>query len=437
MLKKIFFVLSVCFLAIVVSGDAMAWTEGLPKAPGWAEGPEIPWLKGPARYRGPAAGFNEAIEHAKVLNSWGYGARPIEEIKDLLPPEFYAVIADPEKWGQFRVNEIENIPVPEKGTLYGKYMDLTRKHEGKCSLDENGSLMNYVGGRPFPGADPEKDIMKVMWNWEKRYYSDDRNGPFTPSNIDASGNVRTAYSENLLFKFDGRLACDPKPVYKPNPKGINYTFSTPFITPYQVAGTIPLTYRYYAADKPDDMWMYIPAMRRVRRMSTAQRQDRMPFGMNFIWDTNEGFQGKLEKWTWKFIGKKEMLSCAKASCMSQVDVTGHFTGVDQRYHRTVLWIIEGTPDKAVTLSKIKLYIDPEVLYVPYSVNYDIKGRPWFVQYYAWAPDADWMFISHNMISIDVQRKYSTRVPLTYYVTNEGQTAEDYTMQALKAEYLRR
>lgn len=438
MSKKLFISSILALLLMFIHQNIWAGGTGLPKAPNWSFGAEIPIFKElGVTYKGPANGPNPAIENAKIINSWGYKAKPIDEIKDLLPEEFYEVLKNPEKWGDFRINEIAGIPIPTKGTLYEKYLELTEKYKGTCTLDARGQLQNYVGGRPFPGADPEKDVMKLMWNWEKTYYRDDMPAGFLASNIDASGFTRNAFAEKLVMRFDTRLEADPKPLYQPNPKGIDNILAYGYYAPYNVAGMIQLTYRYYDPDKEDDTWMYIPAMRRVRRMSTAQRQDRMPAGMNFIYDTNEGFQGKLARWHWKYLGKKVMLSPANGTTQLQIDLKGHMTGVDNRYYRTTMYIVEGTPEKAITVSKIKLYIDSERLLIPYAVNYDVKGRPWFFQYYGYSPDGKWIPCPYNMFSIDLQRTYSTRALLTSTDFNLGMKPEDFSMEVLKRKYQQR
>ena len=43
--------------------------------------------------------YGEAFPDQKIINSWGYKAKPIEEIKDLLPEQFYNMCKHPELWG--------------------------------------------------------------------------------------------------------------------------------------------------------------------------------------------------------------------------------------------------------------------------------------------------------------------------------------------------
>jgi len=424
--------LAMAFLLIMPAVTG-AFTEGLSKAPGWSSDFDlkVPGMK----FVGPKSGKNPVAENAKVINSWGYGARDIEEIKDLLPEEFYNCLKHPEIWGNFRINEVA--PFPMGGPLWKKYQEATEKNKGTVSLDERGGLVNYKVGCPFPDADYAKEPVKLMQNFEKKFWTDDRDVTGWVRNVDRAGNNRNALVDNIILFLDNRLVVDPKPVYTPNPAGLQYIHVLVFPYPYRVAGTIGLTYRYRDPEKDDNMWMYIPSMRRVRRMSTAQRQDRLPFGMAYIYDTNEGFQGKESKWDWKYLGKKEMLVPMKTQWSSQYDLDGYFTGVDLNYQRVNMHVIEGRPHQAVTLSKIKLYVDPETFFTPYGINYDIKGRAWFFQFYGWAVDKNWYMNEVNMFSVDLLRQYVTNCDCMNYITNEGKTIKDYSMETLKAKFLQR
>ena len=59
--------------------------------------------------------------------------------------------------------------------------------------------------------------------------------------------------------------------------------------PFDARGIALLTYRYKATDRPrdqaknDDTWVYVPTLRRVRRISTAQRTDAVS-GTDFTFD---------------------------------------------------------------------------------------------------------------------------------------------------------
>ena len=89
----------------------------------------------------------------------------------------------------------------------------------------------------------------------------------------------------------GRTDLPPMPEWLPNPKGIRYFNNLTMDYPYDLKGTMRFLIRYEDPKKDDDIWMYIPTMRRVRRMSGAQRQDSFG-GTDSSYDDIRGFDGR-------------------------------------------------------------------------------------------------------------------------------------------------
>jgi hypothetical protein len=75
--------------------------------------------------------------------------------------------------------------------------------------------------------------------------------------------------------------------------------------PFDIAGTNILLWRYRDA-RPDSTFAYIPAIRRIRRMSPSNRSDSY-VGSDLCVDDAWVFDGKVTSFTWKFLGKKEGL----------------------------------------------------------------------------------------------------------------------------------
>src|SRR5437667_7857832 len=66
----------------------------------------------------------------------------------------------------------------------------------------------------------------------------------------------------------GRLYVDPKPEKAPNPSGYELQQGLyPILEPFDVKGVGFVSSRYLDAAKQDDAWLYLPALRRVRRLS--------------------------------------------------------------------------------------------------------------------------------------------------------------------------
>jgi hypothetical protein len=76
--------------------------------------------------------------------------------------------------------------------------------------------------------------------------------------------------------------------------------------PYDIAGTATLLWRYLDPLQEDITFGYIPMIRRVRRMSPANRSDTM-LGSDFCLDDALGYDGKITAFDWKMLKKQEAI----------------------------------------------------------------------------------------------------------------------------------
>ena len=76
--------------------------------------------------------------------------------------------------------------------------------------------------------------------------------------------------------------------------------------PYDLAGSSIMTWRYRDPKKEDNSFAYSPMIRRVRRMSAANRSDAL-MGSDLAVDDANGYDGKVTAFTWKILRKQEAL----------------------------------------------------------------------------------------------------------------------------------
>ena len=86
--------------------------------------------------------------------------------------------------------------------------------------------------------------------------------------------------------------------------------------PFDARGImLMLSYRYKSSDKArrrteaknDDTWVYVPTLRRVRRISTAQRTDSIS-GTDFTFDDLRSFNGIVPQYEWECLGEMDMIA---------------------------------------------------------------------------------------------------------------------------------
>ena len=78
------------------------------------------------------------------------------------------------------------------------------------------------------------------------------------------------------------------------------------MSPFDVKGTSIMTWRYMDARKQDDSFGYLPAIRRVRRMSAANRSDGS-VGSDASIDDANGYDGKVAAFEWRYLGQQDAI----------------------------------------------------------------------------------------------------------------------------------
>ncbi len=315
--------------------------------------------------------------------------------------------------------------------LPAAYTAATAQHAGQVRLVDNGTrLEGYIAGLPFPSIDTnDPDLAtKIMWNYYYRpYFTDDytwRNfaadtGPLNPGSSMSIERSYTVRHFGRLF-YNGRLYIDPKPEL-PNPESIRYKELTgPIITPLDLKGIGSLSYRFLDLNEQDRTWLYMPTLRRVRRLSTAQRSDSV-FGQDTDLDSYYGYSGNIAWMTWRFLGEKTMLGAFHTQSPVRWCPGGGDFGFCDVWEPRPVYVIEGVSKlPQYAYSKRILYIDKETYSVLYMDAYDHAGALWKLWINQWraisrassSPDVtiypDEQLFNPSFIMVDVQLRHATR-----------------------------
>lgn len=303
-----------------------------------------------------------------------------DKVKDLVSPGILWAV----KHGlEMKIVDTKPISWPKA------YREATEKFSSQVKLAADGvSIENYVAGMPFPNVDlnDPKAALKLMWNYEYRPFpgTDDfvefefpvYSGSLSyeaPMNVERQmllGEVRRLY-------FNGRLYNDPKPVM---PSKEDYRFKEllgPVVSPFDLKGLGALTFRYRSAQHQDDTWLYMPTLRRVRRLSTTQRSDAL-FGQDTDPDSYWGYNGHIAWQEWKLLGEKEMLGVFHGENFPMKRCPGgaDFAFCDS-WEKRKMYVIQGVSKlPQYAYGKRIIFIDKEAWVVAYSDIYDRRGEVW-------------------------------------------------------------
>jgi hypothetical protein len=283
----------------------------------------------------------------------------------------------------------ETIPMPSA------YLAATEKYASQTQLGPKNELLNWVSGKPFAEidlADP-KAGPKIMYNFQNtHYFSDDLNMHLVDADtgslyVDAKGNRHYTVERHFVadwlrvLQFEGRLHHDPIPAFEDNPdRTFRKSGLYPLIEPFDLKGVGGVSFRYQDLLRQDDTWLYLPSLRRVRRMSSAQRSDAL-FGQDIDVDSYGGYAGQIPWFDWKVLGEKPMLASLHGENLPPVPCKkdGGMTFCENWELRPKVYVIEGKPKVPnYAYSKRVIFVDKETNFVIYSDLYDQAGELWKV-----------------------------------------------------------
>lgn len=199
-------------------------------------------------------------------------------LKDLLPASLYTRL-DPASYAplaSLRVVETDQYH------LGRGWLEKSIESAKTARLAADGlSMEGYVGGFTF--VHPKTGAELIQWA-DKEYIGDTI--ALRPMRMRLYGRKNTPEREmrqhlngvRFLYCTDWR----PDGI-QPNNEMVHGVASGVFIYPRDISGVAYVRKRFLAADKVDEFLMYIPSMRRARRMSGTDMQDPL-FGSDIIWD---------------------------------------------------------------------------------------------------------------------------------------------------------
>ncbi|MBI5506787.1 MAG: DUF1329 domain-containing protein [Deltaproteobacteria bacterium] len=344
-----------------------------------------------------------------------------EAYDELMPPSVRNFL---ELGMKIEVRAPESCPWPHA------FIEATEKYSAQVKLtDDRRALRGYVAGMPFAKIDPADPAAawKIMWNHEhKPAFSDDVRTEWTIDNQDDTGYVEKTLSSEVWrrLKWEGRVVLAPTPTIAHDP-AIRYTEQWgPIQTPFDLVGAGFLLYRYEDVTRPDDSWLYLPQLRRVRRYSSADRSGTL-FGTDIDQDSIWGFNSKPELWDFRMLGEKEILVPMHAGKYATADIWCDSKGTASwvpcvQWEKRKVWVVEGKPTflRPYAFSKRHLWIDAEVFNVSTSEMFDKREELWKVwQNVFWCTTSvrdgrkypDQRLFTPAVAMVDFQLRHSSRI----------------------------
>ena len=330
----------------------------------------------------------------------------VEKLKEFLPPEFWTN----REFFFYEGMQLEIGPTLRKYGAADAYIAMSEKYKGQASIGEDGGLANYGAGQPFEAAridckgDPNAGV-KIIWNFVKAWNGDGARSTWSYTYWDRG--------EQLPLYYEGTakvitLVNRVEPEYQtanagdvfPNEKR-NSVFGIEVDAPFDARGIMLLTYRYRTADGPlkqaknDDTWVYVPDLRRVRRISSAQRTDSVQ-GTDFTMDDLRSFAGIPPQYEWKCIGEQTVIAPMNTKSLAYPYADSYnfgpygFSFASDRWEVRNAWIIRFDPrNEDHPYHHKDIYVDKETYEPLYSFAYDRKKELWKIIWHNHRYSSDW------------------------------------------------
>jgi Protein of unknown function (DUF1329) len=335
----------------------------------------------------------------------------------------------------FKIRESKNFKPPQE------YFEATYKYSSRVRLGSNGELFGYTAGLPYPKIDPidPQAGLKLVWNFYWRWLGDDyKNGGSTKEGriirdaIERDGSERrgTVVAHSIFTR--NRVTIDPKPVF-PGYDYIDWMQLRADEYPRDTSGTTTLEIRYADPKREDDFYIYVPSIRRVRRVPPVQRCATIsPSEFNF--DDINSFNGKVTDFDYQFLGERKVLVNFQERAPFRRR-QGDYLPLDEDWEVQDAYVLEITPkDPQYCYPKKILYIHKS-LFEPLWVMIWDKNRQYWKESFAFRTpvrllDGRGVSSVATVVIVNVQNGRSTVLTATR-AFNQGYQPSLFTLATLQ------
>ncbi len=330
----------------------------------------------------------------------------VEKLKDFLPPEFWTN----REFFFYEGMQLEVGPTLRKYGAADAYLAASARFKGQAKIGEDGALDSYTAGQPFDAEalDCKGDQnagVKIIWNFLQAWNGDGARSTWSYTYWDR-GEQLPLYYEGTAKVISLTNRVEPEYLDKtasdifPNEKRLT-AFGIEVDAPFDARGILLLTYRYKAAQGPlkqaknDDTWVYVPDLRRVRRISSAQRTDSVQ-GTDFTMDDLRSFAGIPPQYEWKCLGETTVIAPMNTKSLAYPYTDSYnfgpygFSFASDRWEVRNAWIVRFDPrNEDHPYHHKDIYIDKETFEPLYSFAYDRKKELWKIIWHNHRYSSDW------------------------------------------------
>ncbi len=280
------------------------------------------------------------------------------------------------------------------------------------STDGGVGLENALSGVPFPIP---KTGNEVMWNHLLRYQGHAQFIKYDSWNVDSSGTPTLATTGEIYQEFP---LSDPKKNVAAKQSDVFFRTKLAYLAPARRAGEALLAIdSVNPTVQPRRVWQYLPGQRRVKLAPDVAYDTPNPGSAGAsTYDDAWVFNGALDRFDFKLVGKKEMIVPYNAykivyhKNVADITKANHVNPDLVRWELHRVWVVEATlkPGKRHIYSKRTFYVDEDSWIAVASDEYDARGQLYRTSFShsAFAYDAQAVLSGNHMIYDFVSGTYN-------------------------------
>lgn len=261
--------------------------------------------------------------------------------------------------------------------------EATKKNATTAKLTGTDLVTGAAVGFPFPIP---QNGAEVIWNHRMKYRGNAAKRFNNQAIVKPDGSFQiTKLTEDVKFKY----ANFKEPAAADNKYLLMYLSET--ISPPRVAGQLTLAHELIGPDAGSGRaaWIFSPGLGRVNRAPDVG-YDNPAVGTDNeqYFDQIDVFNGSLDRYDWKLIGRKEMYIPYNSYQINSPLVKYkellkpfHLNQDHSRYELHRVWVVEANVKKGVrhNFAKRTFYVDEDSWSIAVVDNYDARGQLWKVQ----------------------------------------------------------
>lgn len=260
----------------------------------------------------------------------------------------------------------------------------TLENEGKTQLNQAGYFKadTWKSGYPFPKPSGKFKAQQIVYNFRHSYANWEQNYALEMRMLGFDRNLKLDMDMDLYYnviRLAGRTVAEPNGFLDKRAADKRELWSAmiDIRSPRDLAGVVQTTLTYQDPDSVDQSLIFLPSLRRTRKMSATDTQDPI-MGQDIVYDDANGFSQKISPTRYpmdfKVTEEREYLVPVSTDLTEYVD-SKTLEIRNAKFERRPMYVITLTEkDPNYVYSKRVLYIDKETFQLYFSENYDQKGR---------------------------------------------------------------